>query len=97
MISAPMPATGQPSSTDTTREVFFTLSMMVAVSSGRRVRRLITSASMPSAASRSAAFRAMPTMMPKATRVTAVPCRSILARPIGTMKSSSTGQGKLWP
>ena len=93
--SAPMPANGQPSSTVTSRLVFFTLSTMVAVSSGRNERRLITSASMPASASASAAFIATPTMMLNATMVTCDPARSIFALPIGTMKSSSVGHSKV--
>ena len=59
MISDPMwsdmLATGQPSSTVTQRLVFCTLSITVAMSSGRRVLRSITSALIPSLASSSAA------------------------------------------
>ena len=57
-ISAPTPDCGQPSSTVTMRPVFFTDAMIVSVSIGRSVRRSITSASMPSLASSSAAFSA---------------------------------------
>ena len=95
--SAPMPAKGQPSSTTTNRLVFFTLSTTVAVSSGRKVRRLITSASIPCSASCLAASRATPTMIEKATMVTCEPARSIFALPMGRMKSSSSGQSKVWP
>ena len=47
----------------------------------------MTSASMPSSASISAAFIATPTMMLNAVIVTCLPTRSILARPSGRMKS----------
>ena len=57
-ISAPTPDCAQPSSTVTQRPVFFTDAMMVSVSIGRRVRRSMTSASIPSLASSSAAFSA---------------------------------------
>ena len=57
-ISAPTPVCCQPSSTVTARPVFFTEATMVSVSIGRSVRRSITSASMPSLASSSAAFSA---------------------------------------
>ena len=36
-------------------------------------------------------------MMLNATSVTWEPARSIFALPIGRMKSSSTGQSKVWP
>ena len=74
-----------------------TLATMLAVSSGRSERRLITSASMPCFASCSAACSATPTMMPKATIVTRSPARSTFARPSGRMNSSSNGQSKVWP
>src|SRR3546814_6726695 len=54
-ISLAIEHTGQPSSTTTRRLVFLRLSSTVALSSGRRVRRSMTSASMPSPASCSAA------------------------------------------
>ena len=57
-ISEPMPATGQPSSRLMMRLVFLTEPTMVAMSSGRMVRRLMTSASIPSAFSSSAASSA---------------------------------------
>ena len=61
-ISAPMPAKGQPSSTETIRFVFLTDATMVSMSSGRMVRRSITSAEIPSPASASAAPSATSTM-----------------------------------
>ena len=53
--SAPMPKVGQLSSTETRRLVFLTEATMVWTSSGRIVRRSITSAAIPSLASASAA------------------------------------------
>jgi hypothetical protein len=50
MISDAIEQVGQPSSTTTMRLVFFRLASTVAVSSGRSVRRSITSASMPCSA-----------------------------------------------
>jgi hypothetical protein len=61
MISEAIEQTGQPSSTTTIRLVFFRLASTVALSSGRRVRRSITSASMPSLSSCLAASSASPT------------------------------------
>jgi hypothetical protein len=57
-ISEPIEQTGQASSTVTIRLVFFTDAIIVPISSGRKVRRSMTSASMPSAASFSAASSA---------------------------------------
>ena len=68
---------------------------MVAVSSGARVRRSTTSASMPSAASRSAARRATPTIFDQATTVTSRPGRLISAGPMGT-RCSPSGTGPNW-
>ena len=56
------PSGPSPPRTVTRRLVFFTLSTTVSWSSGRRVRRSITSASMPSLASSSAASSAKPTI-----------------------------------
>ena len=58
-----MEQTGQACSTVTMRLVFFTDASTVSMSSGRRVRRSIISASMPSSASFSAASSARPTEM----------------------------------
>ena len=55
---APTPAKGQPSSTTTQRWVLATEFSTASVSSGRIVRRSTTSASIPSAASCSAALSA---------------------------------------
>ena len=92
-----MPLCGQPSSTETIRLVFLTDSTIVSMSSGRIVRRSITSASIPSSASFSAAFSARSTISEKAVMVTSPPSRRTLALPIGTTKSSSFGTSKLWP
>ena len=63
---------------------------MVSTSSGRIVRRSMTSASMPSSASASAACSARSTISEKATIVTSVAlAQRSLARPIGSTKSSS--------
>ena len=96
-ISAPMPAKGQPSSTVTRRLVFSTEASTASPSSGRSERRSITSASMPSAASVSAASNARPTMIEKAATVTSLPVRATAALPMGTRCSPSAGTSKLWP
>ena len=57
------------------------------MSSGRSVRRLITSALTPIAASFSAASSANPTIFENAVIVTSVPSRSTLALPISITKS----------
>ena len=57
-ISAPTPDCGQPSSTVTQRPVFMTERTTVSMSIGRIVRRSMTSASMSSLASSSAALSA---------------------------------------
>ncbi|MNL74969.1 hypothetical protein D3C87_2006900 [compost metagenome] len=54
-ISAVTPDCGKPSSTATQRLVFCTEAITVSMSIGRMVRRSMTSASMPSLASASAA------------------------------------------
>ena len=95
--SAPIPANGQPSSQETKRLVFCTEVVSVATSSGRKVRRSMTSASMPSAAKASAASRARPTMIEKAVMVTSAPARTTLALPIGSTKSGSVGTSKVCP
>ena len=64
----------QPSSTTTARCVRATDARIVAASSGRSVRRSITSASMPPPASSSAAASALPSVPPYATSVTSAPC-----------------------
>lgn len=109
-ISAPTPDCGQPCSTDTKWFVFFTDSMTVSKSNGRRLRRLTTSASMPMALNSFAASKHVATAREKATKVMCLPIfrkkvkirqrnlflsrifhvlptRSILALPMGTMKS----------
>ena len=64
LISAERLPLRQPSSTITARWVRRTEPMNVASSSGRRVRRSMTSAEMPSAASRSAAASVLPRVPP---------------------------------
>ena len=59
------------------------------MSSGASVRGSITSASMPSPASVSAACSALPTIQPVATIVTSEPLRRIEASPNGTRYSPS--------
>mmetsp|Transcript_65201 Transcript_65201/g.153966 ORF Transcript_65201/g.153966 Transcript_65201/m.153966 type:complete len:211 (-) Transcript_65201:334-966(-) len=86
-ISEPTPNMGQPSSTVTSRLVLARDSRMVPMSSGRILRRLMTSALIPDAANASAASRATRTMREKATMVTSVPWRITLALPMGTVKS----------
>lgn len=71
----PTPCCGQPSSTDTRRCVLRTLAAMASRSIGFKLRRLTTSAEMPSCSSSSAAFRQYPTILLKATRVTSLPLR----------------------
>jgi len=92
-----MPKVGQPSSTETSRLVFLTEATIVSTSSGRIVRRSITSAWMPASASASAARSARSTIRPKATIVTSAPSRSTFALPIGSTKSSSLGTSNVWP
>ena len=60
-ISDAIEQVGQPSSTTTIRLVLASDASTAGLSSGRSVRRSITSASMPSAASFSAASRLTPT------------------------------------
>ena len=62
-ISDATPQRSRPSSAITTRPVLATESRMVRSSSGVRVRRSTTSASMPSPASVSAASSAAPTII----------------------------------
>ena len=71
-----------------------TESMIVWRSSGRIVRRLITSAETPIAASSSAACSAVWTPREYETIVTSVPSRSILHSPIGTVKSGPETAGE---
>ena len=82
-MSAAMPQRGLSSSTTTSRPVFSTDSYTVSSSSGLVVRRSMISASIPSAASSSAACWAMPTMRPMATMETSSPSRTTLASPNG--------------
>mmetsp|Transcript_4739 Transcript_4739/g.6508 ORF Transcript_4739/g.6508 Transcript_4739/m.6508 type:complete len:240 (-) Transcript_4739:445-1164(-) len=88
-ISEPTPLWGQPSSTVTTRWVFFTDSMIVLRSRGRSVLRLMTSTLMPSSSSVLATSSDTPTIREKVTMVTSLPSRSTLACPMGTTKSRS--------
>ena len=71
-----------------------TLFTIVSTSSGMIVRRSITSASIPSPASASAASSARGTICPAATSVIASPSRAIRATPKGT-KCSPTGTSPL--
>ena len=96
-ISEPMPANGQPSSTDTMRLVFLTDSATAATSNGRSERKSITSAEIPAFSNSSAACRASFTMREKAVIVTCSPARAIRALPIGTRYSGSSGTAKLSP
>ena len=73
---APMPPSGQPSSTRTARPVRRTEAAIVAWSSGRTDRRSMTSASMPcSSARRAAAASATIAMRELATMLTSLPGR----------------------
>jgi hypothetical protein len=74
-----------------------TEAMIVSTSMGRMVLRSTTSASMPSFSSSCAAFSAYVMPIPKDTMVTSLPSRWIRALPIGIVKSSSLGTGKVWP
>jgi hypothetical protein len=65
--------------------IFLTLSTIVAVSSGRSERGSMTSASIPSPATISAASSARDTMIPVATIVISAPERRTSALPIGTV------------
>ena len=97
--SAPMPANGQPSSTETRRLVFFTLSTIVSVSNGRSERRLITSASMPCFGQRLGRLQRHADHDAEGDDGdVACPARSILALPIGRMKSSiRRAHRRCWP
>ncbi len=79
--SAPHPQSRGFSSTVTKRPVFATDARIVVASSGTSDRTSITSASIPSRASRSAASRAFGTIAPSAQIVTSLPGRSTLAEP----------------
>ena len=85
LTSAPTPSVFTASYTQSSRDVFFTLSMMVALSIGRIVLKSTTSMSMPSAASVSAASSALCTMIEVATMVRSLPSRRTSALPIGTV------------
>ena len=61
LVKSPIEQIGHPSSTVTMRFVFLTDSITVAVSSGRSERKSISSASIPSPASTSAASKIIPT------------------------------------
>ena len=84
-ISEAMPQRSGHSSTTTSRPVRPTESRMVRSSSGMMVRRSTTSASMPSAASLSAAARLYWVISELATMVTSPPRRLTSARPIGLL------------
>ena len=72
----------------TYRLVFLTDLLMASMSRGRILRRLMTSALMPSLASASAASRLCVTILLCATIVTSLPSRSTLHFPIGRRKLS---------
>lgn len=72
-ISAPTPDCGQPCSTETRRFVFFTDSKTVSKSNGLKVRRLMTSASIPIWLSSLAASKAVATARENATKVMCFP------------------------
>eukprot|EP01139_Manchomonas_bermudensis_P023627 Amastigsp_a841314_229.p3 type:complete len:124 gc:universal Amastigsp_a841314_229:193-564(+) len=82
-----MPDCGQPSSTVTSRFVFFTVAMMASRSSGRSDRRLMTSAETPWASRVAAASIAWRTPLPNVTIETSLPSRIVLALPNGSTKS----------
>ena len=86
-IYAPIPDCGKPSSTVTNLLVFITLFTMVSLSKGLIVLRLITSQSIPSLASISAAFSEYLTLREYPTIVTCFPSLMIFALPIGITKS----------
>jgi hypothetical protein len=88
-ISAPTPKSTTASCAITIRFVLANDVSTVSQSSGAIVRRSITSASMPSAASRSATTRLSCAMRENDTIVTSVPVRVTAALPIGTMWSSA--------
>ena len=88
-ISAPTPHVGKPSSTVTNLLVFFTLLMIVSLSRGLIVLKLITSQLIPYLASYSAACSEYLTFLEYPTRVTCLPSLIILALPIGMTKSLS--------
>lgn len=88
-ISAPTPQVGKPSSTVTNLLVFLTLLMIVSLSKGLIVLRLMTSQLIPSFASSYAACKEYLTFLEYPTRVTCFPSLMILAFPIGITKSLS--------
>lgn len=88
-----MPQTDQPSSTVTSRDVLRTDAISAGRSSGRSVRRLSTSAEMPSFSSAAAASSAVPTERLNVAMVTSVPARSIFALPMGMRKSLDCASG----
>ncbi len=101
LISAEILPLRHPSSTITARWVLATEARNVASSSGRRVRRSITSASIPSCAKVSAASSALNKLPPQLIRVTSLPTRRTLARSISTGvklagKSPSIVQSKVF-
>lgn len=88
-ISAPTPQVGNPSSTVINLFVFLTLLIIVYLSKGLIVLRLMTSQLIPSLASSSAACNEYLTFLEYPTKVTCFPSLMILAFPIGMTKSLS--------
>lgn len=80
--SLPTPLVGYPSSTVTNRLVFMTLLIIDSRSRGFIVLKLITSTLTPYFSISSAAFKASPTILEKATTVTSFPSRITFAFPI---------------
>ena len=94
-ISAPTPQVGNPSSTVINLLVFFTLLIIVSLSKGLIVLKLITSQLMPSFASSYAAMSEYLTFLEYPTRVTCFPSLMIFALPIGTTKSLSKAASEM--
>ena len=86
-----------PSSTASSRLVFSTDSTTVAWSSGRRLRRSITSASTPAPASVSAAASASCTPRMTETMVTSAPGRTTRAEPIATGSVADLARHRVEP
>ena len=87
--SAPQPHSRGLSSTVTNRPVLPTDSKIVVASSGTSERTSMTSASMPSPASASAASNDLGTIAPSAAIVTSDPSRSTFAEPSRSTTSPS--------
>ena len=94
-ISAPIPHVGKPSSTVTNLLVFFTLLIIVSLSSGLIVLKLMTSQLIPSFASSYAAISEYFTFLEYPTSVTCFPSLMILALPIGITKSLSKAYSEI--